>query len=1254
MSSQGKPNQPIAIVGVGAIFPHANNPVDFWTNIIQGKDLVSDVLPSHWLIQDYYDPNPAAKDKTYCKRGAFLNDIAFDPIEFGIPPSVIPATDSSQLLALLVAKQVLDEATAGTYAECDLSRVSVILGGSALEALQYAAARMQRPVWEKVLYENGFSTELTNKICEGISNNYTDWQENTFPGLLGNVVAGRIANRFNLGGTNCITDAACAGSLAALSMAVNELQMGQADMVLTGGIDTLNDIVMYMCFSKTGALSLTGDCRPFSEQADGTILGEGLGMFALKRLSDAEQQGDAIYAVIKGIGTSSDGRAKSIYAPLAKGQKNAICRAYEAAGFTADTVELIEAHGTGTKAGDVAEFEGLTMAFRAHDVQKQHFCALGSVKSQIGHTKSAAGAAGLFKAVMALRHKVFPPTIKVDAPNSKLELEKSPFYINTQLRPWIRKGKTPRRAGVSAFGFGGSNFHIAVEEYQGPAPLAGRLRSSSTELFTFSAEDVKSLLAQLTDYKKDLQDTEINLPQFACHLQSANHSHHLARLAIVASSLNDLLEKITIAQLNIKETESFTDPKGIYFAYAKDGGKVAFMFPGQGSQYLNMGADIISEFSSSMSIWEQFADFPIKSNKSLDEIVFPKPTFTPEAQAENTAQLQATQYTQPALAVTSLLYLQLLAKLGIQADCTFGHSFGELVALHAAGAYSAEQLMEMAAKRGDLMQSVAHQNPGAMLSIHASTQEVLEIIKNHSLAVTPANFNGPKQLIVAGSVSAIEQAERTFTQFNIKTIRLPVATAFHSQTVAAASQPYYDYLRRLKFSPLKMDVWSNLTAGLYASDKIAENLSRQISNPVLFENMVRRSYASGIKTFIEVGPHQVLTGLVKQILEDDPDVQVIALDRKGQHGLTHFWHSLAKLFVGGLNPQFASLWEEYSFNDAMQKNKPKFTLSINGTNYGKPYPSKSNQESTNRSDQVVVKPMLKQKIEEIESPVKLTKPLKQAREEELMSDMQNNQVLIQIYQDMQNQLLAAHNAHQAAMCNSHVAFLHSMTQLSHQFLQGSVGGNNMLTMPAFSPSFVPMSMPMMPQMMMSATAQPQATAAANFSPAPAPVAPTMVAPPAMAPTAPVMHAAPIQAAAPIPQFQVPPAPAAVAPAPQFQSVAPATFNTQTAARQDSIIVSPPIAEVKAAPVSKGPDLRSMLLDVVVEKTGYPLEMLNMEMSIEADLGIDSIKRVEILSHLSEKLPHLPEISPQDLAELHTLGDIVNHLQRFSAGVGAHA
>jgi len=382
---------PIAVIGVSALFPGSTDAGGFWRDILAGRDLTSEVPKTHWLIEDYYDPNPAAPDKTYCKRGAFIDPIAFDPMEFGVPPSIMPATDTAQLLALIVAQKVLDD-VGDSFRAIDRDRVSVILGvTSGQELLGSMVSRLQRPIWLKALRESGIVESEAQAICERISKNYVPWQESSFPGLLGNVVAGRIANRFDLHGTNCVTDAACASALSALSVGMNELAVGQSDLVITGGVDTMNDILMYMCFSKTPALSPTGDCRPFSSTADGTLLGEGIAMLALRRLEDAERDHNRIYAVIRGLGSSSDGRSKSVYAPLPEGQARSLRRAYAQAGYGPETVELMEGHGTATKAGDLAEFTALKEVFgeASQPSPSRPWCALGSVKTNIGHTQSA-------------------------------------------------------------------------------------------------------------------------------------------------------------------------------------------------------------------------------------------------------------------------------------------------------------------------------------------------------------------------------------------------------------------------------------------------------------------------------------------------------------------------------------------------------------------------------------------------------------------------------------------------------------------------------------------------------------------------------------------------------------------------------------------------------------------------------------------------------------------------------------------------
>ncbi len=458
---------PIAIIGMGGVFPRAKNLSEFWHNIIKKVDCITDVPPSRWNIDDYYDTDIKAPDKTYSKRGGFIPDIEFDPMEFGLPPNILEVTDVSQLLALAVAKETIRDAGYGEDKEFDRDHTGVILGvGGGQKLITPLTSRLQYPIWERALKKYGIPLKDIPKIIETIKSAYIKWEENSFPGLLGNIIAGRVANRFNLGGVNCVVDAACAASLAAFRMAVSELVEYRHSMMITGGVDTDNSIFMYLSFSKTPAFSVKDDIRPFDIEGDGMLIGEAVGMLALKRLEDAERDKDRIYAVVKGMGASSDGRAKSIYAPSPEGQMKALKRAYEEAGFSPSSVGLIEAHGTGTITGDPAEFEALNKVFGENNNRKMYI-ALGSVKSQIGHTKSAAGAVSLIKTALSLYHKILPPTINVTKPNPKLKMENSPFYLNTDTKSWIKEGNLPRRAGVSAFGFGGADYHVTLEEYEG-------------------------------------------------------------------------------------------------------------------------------------------------------------------------------------------------------------------------------------------------------------------------------------------------------------------------------------------------------------------------------------------------------------------------------------------------------------------------------------------------------------------------------------------------------------------------------------------------------------------------------------------------------------------------------------------------------------------------------------------------------------------------------------------------------------------
>ncbi|TPW08939.1 MAG: putative 3-oxoacyl-acyl-carrier-protein reductase [Alphaproteobacteria bacterium] len=1257
---------PVAVVGMSAIYPGESGLAGYWRTIVSGRNAISDVPASHWLIDDYYDPDPAAQDKTYCKRGGFIQPVSFDPMQFGLPPNALPATDSAQILALIAAKQALDQASRGQM-KVDPDRISVVLGvASTTELVVHMGARLQRPVWRKALIDNGMSEPEADAICDDIAAEYAPWQESTFPGLLGNVVAGRVANRLNLGGANFVTDAACASSLSALQVALHQLYLNEADMVLTGGVDALNDIMMFMCFSKTPAFSLTGDCRPFSDAADGTIIGEGVGMLALKRLSDAERDGDVIHAVVRGLGSSSDGRASSVYAPRPEGQAKALRRAYQHAGYAPATVELLEAHGTATKAGDVAEFSALSAVFAESGDQGSARCALGSVKSQIGHTKAAAGAAGLIKAVLALQHATLPGTIKVGRPNASLKVESTPFYINAQTRPWVRDGSHPRRASVSSFGFGGSNFHVALEEYRGPM-AAKRVRALPCELILLSAESATGLAERCSALVALCVRGE-GIGKIAFDAAASFETRHGARAGVVAadpSSLQVLLNKLRAA-LESDSCDALKDADIAVSVAPPREGRTAFLFPGQGSHYVGMGADLALAFPQALSVWDRIAGQAAVSE--LPSIVFPEPAFDAATREQQAAALTAMVNAQPAIAATSLAQLALLERLGVHADVFGGHSFGEVTALAAACSISRDNLISVARVRGELMTQAAGAARGAMLAVAAGAAQVEALLaRDPGLAseVAIANDNAPLQIVLSGSVESIERAESVMKAERITTFRLPVASAFHSPIVAASCEPFAAFLKSIKFGKAKGDVYSNANAKPYGRSPGAQ-LADQLQRPVRFREMIEAMAAAGVTRFIEVGPGRILTALVDQILPDTPHLAVALDDRKA--GALRGWsRGLAALAADGVVLDFAALFESYEQPEAAAP-APAHAVLVGGANLGKPYPPQAG--SAPRAPRL---PPLRLPAH---APREATLPIADALAAPLMQimpmapqpafqtaasagrmlevDVDGSHDAWSIIDRIQAETVDQHRHYLDVMARSHEAFL----QMSAQMLDHIMGNAPSAPPASRAEPLAPIAAPI--------AMQPPPHVAVETPP---PLKPSSAPGPAARPEDVVLAIVAEKTGYPMDMLQLdmemeaelgidsikqveilsgvqerfPGAPEI----PASDLSALKTLRDVVNAVSAVATAQPPgvarVADLTSPPPPSPDALRESVLSIVAEKTGYPQDMLNLDMEMEAELGIDSIKQVEILSALQERWPNAPEVSASDLAGLKTLRDVSNAL-----------
>ena len=1240
-------SQPLAIVGISCLFPKADDLQAYWANIKNGVNAITPVpAGSHWNAADYFDADPKSPDRTYAQSGGFLSPVNFNPMEFGIAPKDIEATDTSQLLSLVAAQRALADAGYATGnsqgRKFDRERTSVILGVTgALELVIPLGARLGHPIWRRALNDAGVEDAVAEDVVQRISDSYVGWQENSFPGLLGNVTAGRIASRLDLGGTNCVVDAACASSLAAIHLAGLELATGRSDMVITGGVDTFNDIFMYMCFSKTPALSPTGDAKPFDRDCDGTVLGEGLGVLVLKRLADAERDGDRIYAVLKGIGSSSDGRSSAIYAPRAGGQKLALQRAYDDAGTAPETIGLIEAHGTGTKVGDATELSSLIEVFQsARDTGAGcagPWCALGSVKSQIGHTKAAAGVAGLIKAAMALHEKVLPPTIKVTQPLEEAASGRSPFYLNTFKRPWLPAAGHPRRAGVSALGFGGTNFHCVLEEHG--ARKAEVDWEGDVEILAFGAERLGDLKAQLSAHR-----TDSSWPELRCAAHQSRQQFQRGaefRLLIIVTTESDRAS-LKDAALRMLEKNpgrtSWTAPAGIAFGSGKRHGKLGALFPGQGSQYAGMLRDLACQFPGMMEALadadKAFAQQPsARTAKRLSDFIYPHPVFSDEARRQQEEALKATDIAQPALGAVSMGAFNVLNYFGVAAQAACGHSYGELLALCGAGRIEPAALHQLSNLRGRLMAgNNGNGGRGAMLAVQADEQAVLDFLRDENSQLVVANRNSPKQYVLSGPVEQIKRAVGNLTKRAIRSRMLQVSAAFHSPLVAGARAPFAAALEGIAFDKGRMPVYANATGREYpkTAKQAREVLANQIVRPVNFMEQVQAMHADDVRTFIEVGPGHVLSDLVQSILPGR-DVETIALDASKGNRSGTFDLALALARIASLGHEVSlAKWENAPPSVEANAGKAALTVPLSGANYRAP---------------TTPRPPAKLRPASIPASIQDRIP---ATAEEIPAALRATQEGILALQRLQEQT----------------------AQLHKQFLEGQESARRTIQslLELRSGSAIPL-----------AAAAPVSispvAAVAEIERQPPAVLPAVLPPPATD-RARYEHTVleivcektgyPVEMLAlgmgmdsdlgidSIKRVEIMAALRARLPeAPEIKpehlgslrtleqvvaflaSGAPAALASTTA----------PVVAI-ASPASHGADasyISDTLLAEVAEKTGYPVEMLNLGMGMDSDLGIDSIKRVEIMAALRGKLPGSPEIRPEHLGSLRTLQQVVDFL-----------
>jgi len=1201
-----KPDTPadIAIVGLACALPKAASVREYWENILNKVDAITEIPSHRWDWRLYFDTDRQAKDKIYSKWGGFLDDILFDPTRYGMPPKSIESVDPMQLMALEVAQRALADAG---YAErpFDRERASVIVGasgGAGDVGMQYGV-RSELP-------------RFIGTLPDGVAARLPEWTEDTFAGILLNVVAGRIASRLNFGGTNFVTDAACASSLAAIYQGVTELMTGRSDLVLAGGVDTVQGPFGYLCFSKTQALSPRGRCATFASDGDGIVISEGIAMVALKRLADAERDGDRIYAVIKGVGGSSDGAAKGLTAPLPAGQLRAMRRAYAQAGFGPRQVGLFEAHGTGTVAGDTAELESTTQLIKAEGGAR-HQSAIGSVKTMIGHTKAAAGVAGLIKASLALHHRTLPPQLTNALPNPVLRTEDSPLHLIDEAQPWLAPADEPRRAAVSAFGFGGTNFHVVLQEYTGefrdwmrPASL----RDWPLEPLLWSAPDRAALKEKLAETRSQLDDLDgLDLRHVAASL--AQHWQPGGEmLAIAAKDMSSLAEHIDTAIAYLDGTRKTLPPNVSHGTAKAERGKIALLFPGQGSQYIGMLREEALHFPACSETLAE-ADAALGSSFAqrygdgvrLDHFILPRGAYD-DAERERAAQrLTATDIAQPALGAVEVALLRLMRDLGLKADMVAGHSYGEFVALHAAGAIDFETLMRLSALRGQSIVDAARaagSELGTMAAVRAQREEVVRTIAGIDDVVI-ANHNAPSQVVISGSRLGVESATQALTKAGFAVTPLPVAAAFHSRHVQPARQTFAAAIDSMEWREPQIPVYANASGRPHSGEieSLKRAMAEHLVHPVEFVSEVEAMYAGGARVFVEVGPKSVLTGLTQRILGEQPHVAV-ALN-KG-NGLADLVIAFGQLLCAGIDLDVQAFFKRRECRIAdpaklaslkIKPTVPRTAWLLNGC---------SARRASEPQRQIGV---TLEQVGAAADPIPSIAPAAAAEAPRSGSALR----LVSLTPGPHPE--APTYAPDTPMARPSARGMHPAIHLRNSEEVGMNEHRPAATLDAavMADYFETMRqfLDTQSQVMaafMGETAAPRMRV--HASPAPRIAAPRLTE--ALAPAPPpniarsparnngVSHA---PVSAPIAQ------PAAVPQPAKAEAAQPATVHVNGAAKKPAVDA-----------VMDRSSLANILLGIVEEKTGYPRDMVGLDQNLEADLGIDSIKRIEVVGAMLQSLP----------------------------------
>jgi acyl transferase domain-containing protein len=851
----------IAIIGMSGRFPGARNLAEFWRNLQDGVESIT--FFSDEDLSRAGVPTEKLKDPAYVKAAGVLQQIEyFDAGFFGMNPREAEIADPQQRLFLECAWEALEDAGYDPAA----------YGG----AIGVYAGTGASTYWLHLASDRQLMSSISTQIAYGNEKDY---------------LATTVSYKMNLRGPSITVQTACSTSLVAVHLACQALLNGECDMALAGGAKVKAQQFEGYNYREGGISARDGHCRAFDERADGTVWGNGVGVVTLKRLDDALSDRDPIRAVIKGSAINNDGSMKIGYtAPSIKGQASVIAEALALAGVSPDSITYVETHGTGTHLGDPIEIKALTQVFRATS-QKKGFCAIGSVKTNIGHLDTAAGIAGLVKAVLALEHKLIPPSLNYDKPNPLLDLESSPFRINTRLVPWQSNG-TPRRAGVSSFGIGGTNAHVVLEEAPRMTPPASTRPCHLLVISARSKETLDRASKQLLDHLRE--HPSLPLADVAYTLQLGRRAFNQRR-CVVCAELSDAVK--ILAEGDRRRLMSGSAPK--------DSVRVAFMFSGQGTQRVQMGRDLYRYepcFKESIDRCAHLLEQRLGCD--IRNVLYPAPS---EERAAANA-LGETKFAQPALFVTEYALTQWLMKCGIKPAAMIGHSVGEYVAACISGVFGLEDALALVAERGRLMQEMPG---GAMLAVHLGEEDVRTWLRP---GLWLAAVNGPNQCVVSGYIAEIGELEHEFKREGVPTKRLATQHAFHSGLMDGMLGAYGKALLRVNPTELSVPFVSNLTGGWMRGEdaKDTSYWLKQIREPVRFGAGLLTLMEDHNLIFLEVGPGETLCRLGRSQAPRSVFLGTLGTaesSKQSNREIEKLQDAIGRLWLNGVHIDWLSLYE---------------------------------------------------------------------------------------------------------------------------------------------------------------------------------------------------------------------------------------------------------------------------------------------------------------------------------------------------------